>query len=146
MGKEKSGLMGSFLHELFRFGVYKWNQGRVTRQGTGGVLGAAFLFAAWRLWSFLVTQPGVARYGYPCLVLIVGLWFSYRMVNFPKFADFLIAVEAEMNKVSWPTRLELVRSSIVVIVVIVGLASILFSYDVFWQFIFSERVLGIIKG
>ena len=35
-----------------------------------------------------------------------------------QFADFLIAVEAEMTKVSWPSRGELVRSSIVVILVI----------------------------
>ena len=33
----------------------------------------------------------------------------------PAFADFLIAVEAEMNKVSWPTRTELFRGSMVVI-------------------------------
>ena len=42
----------------------------------------------------------------------------FRLVNLPKFADFLIAVEAEMNKVSWPTRTELFRSSVVVIVTI----------------------------
>ena len=146
MGKEKSAAMVSFLAELFRFGVYKWNQGRLARQVTGSILGVTFLFAAWRLWGHLVTRPDVARYGYPCLVLIVGVWFSYRIVNYSKFADFLIAVEAEMNKVSWPTRLELVRSSIVVILVIIGLAGILFIYDVFWQFVFSERVLGIIKS
>ena len=54
-------LLGTLLPELFRFGVYKWNQGRVTRQVTGGVLGATFLFAAWRLWSYLVTQPDTMR-------------------------------------------------------------------------------------
>ncbi len=30
----------------------------------------------------------------------VGVWFGYRVVNYSVFADFLIAVEAEMNKVS----------------------------------------------
>ena len=35
-------------------------------------------------------------------VLAFGLWLGYRIVNVPQFADFLIAVEAEMNKVSWP--------------------------------------------
>ena len=34
------------------------------------------------------------------------------VVNLPVFADFLIAVEAEMNKVSWPTRGELFRGSV----------------------------------
>ena len=32
-------------------------------------------------------------------------------MNMPRFADFLIAVEAEMNKVSWPSKAELIRSS-----------------------------------
>jgi preprotein translocase subunit SecE len=68
------------------------------------------------------------------------------MVNFPKFADFLISVEGEMNKVSWPSKGELIRSSIVVIVVIALLAAVLFFYDIFWQFIFGDRVLGILRS
>ena len=55
----------------------------------------------------------------------------------PSFADFLIAVEAEMNKVSWPTRDELFRSSMVVIFCIVFLAVVLFGYDVFWRTLLS---------
>lgn len=31
---------------------------------------------------------------------VVGIWFGYRLVNWPRFADFLISVEAELNKVS----------------------------------------------
>jgi preprotein translocase subunit SecE len=53
----------------------------------------------------------------------------------------LIAVEAEMNKVSWPTRAELLRSSIVVIFSIFLLALILFGYDMFWRAFLD--VLGI---
>ena len=56
----------------------------------------------------------------------LGLWASYRVVNLPAFADFLIAVEAEMNKVSWPTRPELFRASMVVLILIFALAFILF--------------------
>ena len=56
----------------------------------------------------------------------------FRVVNMPRFADFLIAVEAEMNKVSWPSRSELVRSSIVVLITIFVLAVVLFAYDMFW--------------
>ena len=58
------------------------------------------------------------RYGLPGALLMLGWWVAYRIVNVPKFADFLIAVEAEMNKVSWPSRDELIRSSAVVIFVI----------------------------
>ena len=62
-------------------------------------------------------------------MLALGAWISFRIVNLPKFADFLISVEAEMNKVSWPTSGELWRASMVVIAVIFFLAGLLFFYD-----------------
>src|SRR5687767_13392569 len=49
------------------------------------------------------------EYTVPLIIIGIGLWVSYRIVNIPKFADFLIAVEAEMNKVSWPSKDELIR-------------------------------------
>ena len=61
----------------------------------------------------------------------------------PSFADFLIAVEAEMNKVSWPTRTELVRSSLVVIFLMFFMALILVFFDVFWQKLL--QILQVIK-
>ena len=64
------------------------------------------------------------------ILLIVGLWLGFRIVNLPTFADFLIAVEAEMNKVSWPSRTELIRASMVVIVLMFGLTIVLFTYDI----------------
>ena len=66
-----------------------------------------------------------------------GSWVGYRIVNWPKFADFLISVEAELNKVSWPTQKELVRASIVVIFTILFLSLILFLYDALWKFVFG---------
>lgn len=77
------------------------------------------------------------HHGLPFLLLLLGLWAAYRLVNVPGFADFLIAVEAEMNKVSWPTRGELYRSSIVVLVTIFALAAVLFVFDFFWQSVFN---------
>ncbi len=71
----------------------------------------------------------------------VGVWFGYRLVNWPKFADFLISVEAELNKVSWPTRKELIRASLVVIFTILFMSAILFAYDALWKFLFG--ILGI---
>jgi len=158
MGKEKTFAAGSLLYEIFQTGVYKRTQGRVTRQTTFGVLAATTLFGAWRLHQYLGPVLGrrvnsyldsylyyVFEYGAvgaAGLFVVLGLWFSYRIVNYQRFADFLIAVEAEMNKVSWPTRAELWRSSIVVITVIFALAFVLYFYDIFWVSIFS-RVLGI---
>jgi preprotein translocase subunit SecE len=78
------------------------------------------------------------QFGVPFLLLLVGAWIAYRAVNLPAFADFLIAVEAEMNKVSWPTWSELFRASLVVIIVIFALAAILFGFDIFWKFVFVK--------
>ncbi len=75
--------------------------------------------------------------GIPAVVLIAGLWFGYRLVNWPRFADFLIAVEAEMNKVTWPSKDELIRASIVVMFTIFFLAMALFLFDIIWQVFFD---------
>lgn len=145
--------MGSFWGELFQFGSYKRSQGRVARQVTLAVLAIVTALAAWRLYTVWTGFPnGIqdlfgesGRYIIPTILLVVGLWLSFRAVNYPKFADFLIAVEAEMNKVSWPSRGELVRASLVVIFVILLLAGLLYFYDIFWMFIFGENVLGVLK-
>jgi preprotein translocase subunit SecE len=72
----------------------------------------------------------------------VGVWICFRAINFPQFADFLIAVEAEMNKVSWPTRDVLFRSTVVVMFTIFALAGILFLYDVIWKSLLSALGIG----
>ncbi len=61
----------------------------------------------------------------------LGGWrpVAFRIVNIPRFAEFLISVENEMGKVSWPSRRELFQASMVVIVVIFMLTAILLGYD-----------------
>ena len=146
MSKENSFSVSSVLLEMVHVGVYKRSQGRITRQVTLGVLAVSFLLSAWRL-SASMAAGSLQDYQWavPLLLLVAGWWVSFRIINIPRFADFLIAVEAEMNKVSWPTRTELVRSSLVVIFVIFSLAGILFLFDMFWRFIFSSSVLGILQ-
>jgi preprotein translocase subunit SecE len=133
--------------ELFQIGVYKRSQGRITRQVTFAVMAIVFALAAWRL--YVTFGPDLSRfstglpYGLSAAVLVIGLWVSFRIVNIPRFADFLIAVEAEINKVSWPSRAELTRSAIVVIVVIFLLSTVLFGFDLVWGFTFEY--FGILK-
>jgi preprotein translocase subunit SecE len=151
MANEKNtAATGSFWNELFQFGVYKRSQGRIARQVTFFVLVVLFVVGCWRLsiyfnpnwllgWTGLVFSDAASdaiRFGTAFTVLAVGVWFSFRLVNMPRFADFLIAVEAEMNKVSWPTRTELFRSSMVVIVLLLLLTAVLFVYDIVWRFLF----------
>ena len=125
---------GSLLQELIQPGLYKRSQGRIARQATFGALAVLVAVGCWRLSTFWTSSGSqVLKYGVPGLLLIAGLWLCYRVVNIPSFADFLIAVEGEMAKVSWPSRSELIRSSVVVILTIVLLAAVLYTYDLIWQ-------------
>ncbi len=127
--------------ELFQLGTYKNSQGRTVRLVTAITFGVIIALSVWRLYDTLSTSSPGLKWGVPGALLFGGWWLCYRIINLPKFADFLIAVEAEMTKVSWPTQTELYRSSMVVILFIVSLAAILFLFDLFWQTIF-KNVLG----
>ena len=144
MDKEKNST-ASPIRELVNLGVYKRSQGRIARQVTFAALAAILAIGAWRLTDYWIGADPWQRYGIPAAILMIGLWICFRVVNVPRFADFLIAVEAEMNKVSWPTRSELIRASLVVLFLIVALAAILFTYDIFWRWLLDD-VLGVIGG
>ena len=94
--------------------------------------------------EMLIDWGLATSYAASAVVLVGGVWIAYRLVNVPSFADFLIAVEAEMNKVSWPTRGELVRASIVVLFTIFMLSGIPFMFDFLWKWVFVG--LGIVPG
>ena len=151
---------GSVWGELLSASVYKPTQGRLARQVTFAALALMVGLGVWRLTQLLLLwfaasavvpagdvpadggaglsaygDIGVVRFLLPGLLLAAGLWLCYRLVNVPRFADFLIAVEAEMAKVSWPTGGEVARSSAVIIFLIFALAAILAGYDLFWWFI-----------
>jgi len=137
--------VNAFFQELLHSGLYKRNQGRVTRQVTFTAIAITVVLGLWRLHTTLsVAQwlDGLNEYGFdlwfPGLLLVGSLWIAYRIVNVPNFADFLIAVEAEMNKVSWPSKPELFRASLVVLVTIFALALMLTCFDLFWRFLFKE--------
>ncbi|MCI0703153.1 MAG: preprotein translocase subunit SecE, partial [Planctomycetia bacterium] len=84
---------------------------------------------AWSMSAYFQERGDAWQYYMPLALVVIGLWASFRIVQIPAFADFLISVEGEMNKVSWPSRGELFRASIVVILVIFFLAGLLFLYD-----------------
>lgn len=136
--------MNEFIQELFHSGIYKRTQGRITRQVTWAAMVIVMFLGVWRLQQTLtdVLDTGL-RYGICAALFLVSVWVAYRIVNMPAFADFLIAVEAEMNKVSWPTRSELFRASLVVLVTIFSLTIVLFVFDLVWNKLFlSLRILG----
>ena len=63
------------------------------------------------------------------LILLFGLWFGWRLVHWVTFGDFLISVEAEMAKVSWPSQQELKSATIVVLIVFLFLGGLFLIYD-----------------
>jgi preprotein translocase subunit SecE len=134
--------MDALFKELFRIRRYKNNQGRLIRRLT--MLGVWILFAcgAYKFtqlafdWVPILQEQGV-RYFVAVLVTLFGMWFGYRLVQWTTFADFLISVESEMVKVSWPGKAELQSSTIVVLVVFAILAAMIYIFDLVWVFIFN---------
>ncbi|MGE3806489.1 MAG: preprotein translocase subunit SecE [Gemmataceae bacterium] len=89
----------------------------------------------------VVLLPDV-RFTLPLLLVAGSLWFAFRVVNLPVFADFLIATEAEMNKVSWTTRKRLVQDTIVVLVTVFLMTVFLFAVDQLWILTLRQKWLG----
>lgn len=137
MAKEKSVASRPWLAELFQVGIYKRNQGRVARQVTFFAIAIGIAIGCYQLSEFLIDSDQTIRYGVPLIVAVVGWWLTFRIVNVSSFADFLISVEGEMAKVSWPSRSELLKASVVVLIFIVMLAAVLFIYDLIWDQVFS---------
>jgi len=102
MPKQKAMTVSSLFGEILNVGVYKPSQGKITRQATCGALAIGFIIAAYRAYVLLsgsLSGSKVwewAEWAVPLVLLLAGLWASYRIVNYARFADFLIAVEAEM--------------------------------------------------
>lgn len=141
--------MTAYLQELFQFRLYKKSQGRKARQMTLIAIVAVAAFGAWSLRGWLEGQPGFSPAyvaGIPLAVLGAAFWAAFRLIQLPVFADFLISVEAEMNKVSWPSRTELINASLVVIFVIFALAGMLFVYDIVLKWILSGQIFVDIAG
>lgn len=133
----------SFTANLFSGSLFKRNQGRLVRRLTGIAIAAIVLFGAWTLsvWSetspTLSATPRWVQLGLPVLVALLGLWMAFRAVHYPRFANFLISVEAEMDKVSWADADYLKRATAVVLCTMVFLGTILWVYDFFWFRLFS---------
>jgi preprotein translocase subunit SecE len=125
---------GIFL-ELVRGGIYKRTQGKITRQVTAAALFITIVLGCWQLSMQWKNKGTEYEFGIPGILVLLGGWISYRLVNYPPFADFLIAVEAEMAKVNWPSRRELFRASVVVLVSMLVLAVVLVVYDILCKFL-----------
>ena len=109
-------------------------------------------FAAPGTQDWVMRTPGLPdvtllpdlQFTVPLILIAGGIWLALRAVNYPPFADFLIATEAEMNKVAWPTKRNLIKDTIVVLIMVALLAIFLFLVDVFWGWLLSRELIGIL--
>lgn len=130
----------TLVSELFSLRMYKQNQGRVVRQVTAIAIALSLAAAAWRFRATFLAGDDInssIRLGIPALLFILGAWFAYRVVNWPTFANFLIQVEAEMDKVTWATWEYLKRATGIVLITMLLLGTYLFVWDILWQKIFT---------
>jgi len=123
--------------------IYKKGQGKYTRIITFIAAMVLTVVAAASLSGFLkgyVDSP-LVQFGVPTLLVIALGVLVLWIVNRPSSADFLIATEGEMKKVSWSSRKEVVGSTKVVIVTTFIMAVILFGVDLAFILLFEK--LGI---
>ena len=128
----------SLLPELFRFGLYKPSQGRMVRQFTFFGIAVIAAFGCITLANGPMNFSGKAlQVGLPLAVWLLSVWIAFRAVNFPRFADFLVSVESELEKVTWPVRQEVAQATVVVLATMFSLGFFLFVVDIVWQRLFK---------
>jgi preprotein translocase subunit SecE len=137
---------GSFWSGLLEIGLYKRSQGRLARQLTAAGLGVVVLVGAYILSQGPLSglDNKAIKLGVPVGICVVAGWLIFRLVNYPLFAEFLISVEGEMNKVSWASREELYRATVVVLGTMLFLAVVLYVYDGLWLIIL--RAIGVLQA
>ncbi len=113
--------------------IYRKNQGRWTRLGTVGGVGILIVAGVWYIWNELPQGLGILRAIIPLVVMIACFYVLLRVVNSKKPADFMIATEGEMKKVSWSSKKEIIGSTKVVIVTLLLMGLVLFSVDLFFM-------------
>ena len=120
------------------FDIYKRGQGKYTRLYSA--LGAAIIVGLGCLRLYKKLQAADLGLWVETMVpagLFVALGFLiFLLVNKATVADFMIAAEGEMKKVSWSSRREIAVSTFIVIVVVVLVAVLLGAADLIFKLFF----------
>lgn len=123
------------------FGIYKRGQGKNTRLCSAFAVAIIAGLGCLQLYNKLSAGDlGLwVEIMVPVGLMIVLSGVIFWLVNKPVLADFLIAAEGEMKKVSWSSRREIVISTSIVIVVVIFTASLLgltdFSFKLFFMWL-----------
>ena len=132
-----------FLLNLVSTDLYKPMQGWYARAYTAAALGLIVALGIVRVYWNLEESSKAAQLGVSAALLAVSAWLLYRLVQYPPFVEFLIATEAEMNKVSWTSRADLYRATTVVLVTVALMSVFLFGVDWLWSYLL--QFLGVLK-
>jgi preprotein translocase SecE subunit len=121
------------------FVIYKREQGKYTRLGTGFALVILIGLGCYQLYRLL---EGADVNLWVMTMVPAGLFavlggLSFWLVNRQTIADFMISAEGEMKKVSWSSRKEIAVSTFVVIAVVVIIAVLLGLTDLIFQLFFT---------
>ena len=125
--------------------MYKPGQGYYTRMGTVvGVSIISLLGILW-LWEYMraikiegVNPLYVSAGGAILIGSIITFVMYYLVFVKPKTVDFLIATEAEMKKVNWSTRREVIGSTGAVILHAVFLALFCWGLEIAFVWFFQQ--------
>ncbi len=127
------------------FEIYKRGQGKYTRLCSG--FGAAIIVGLGCFQLYVKLEPiswvggrraalWIATMVPVGLFIILGL-LVFWLINKPTVADFMIAAEGEMKKVSWSSRREIAVSTFIVIVVVILVAMLLGVTDLSFRMFFD---------
>jgi len=132
--------VSELIKELFSVRFYKRSQGRLVRLLTMIAVIVLFVSGAYKFTLIGFASGPLHNMGVHWLVagviVCVGWWCAFRLIHFPVFADFLISVEAEMFKVSWPSNAEVYSSTMVVLAMFLILSALIYSFDLVWVVVF----------
>ena len=123
--------MVDYLKGLVAFDFYKAAQGQTARKCTMAGIAIVFLLGAVAFHSSYNNIYGAIA------IAVLGFWIAFRTVHFPVFADFLISVEGEMAKVTWPTKRELFANTKVVLLFMALFTVLIFAYDLIFRLLFN---------
>ena len=143
-GGSKARQVAHFFGNFLSTRRYLPNQGKRARPLTAlgfGILAAAGVYTLYQ--QFFSDERPATRYTVPTLIALGFAWIIWRIVEYPPFADFLIGTEAEMKKVSWTSKADLIRATTVVLATVVILALFLLGVDVVWSTLL--RFIGVLR-
>ena len=121
------------------FNIYKRGQGKYTRLCSAFAIAIIAGLGCLQLYKKLqAADLGLwVETMVPAGLFVIFALLSFWLVNKQSFADFLIAAEGEMKKVSWSSRQEIAVSTFIVIIVVITMAVLLGTTDLGFRTLFS---------